>query len=204
MGAAVTPTAATPGSTRTRRGSPTGAMHAAWDDHEDEEQTAPVAGIIDLLDSYAFIRTSGHLPGPNDVYVSMGMVKKYGPRKATPCRAPSAWAGTTIAQPAPVRAGAHHHLHQRPVQEEAANRPQFEKPTPVYPSERLTTETQQNKLIGRMIDIVSPIGKGQRGLIVSPPKAGKTITLQAIANAIHENNPSATSWWCSSTSARRR
>ncbi len=161
------------------------------DDHEDEEQTAPVAGIIDLLDSYAFIRTSGYLPGPNDVYVSMGMVKKYGLRKG------DAVQGT-------IRLGRNNHRgnrHQKfvPVRtitsinglsvEEAANRPQFEKLTPVYPSERLTMETQQNKLIGRMIDIVSPIGKGQRGLIVSPPKAGKTITLQAIANAIHENNP---------------
>ena len=161
------------------------------DEREDEEQTAPVAGIIDLLDSYAFIRTSGYLPGPNDVYVSMGMVKKYGLRKG------DAVQGT-------IRLGGNNHRgnrHQKfvPVRtitsinglsvEEAANRPQFEKLTPIYPSERLTMETQQNKLIGRMIDIVSPIGKGQRGLIVSPPKAGKTITLQAIANAIHENNP---------------
>lgn len=159
-------------------------------DQHAEEQTAPVAGIVDLLDSYAFIRTSGYLPGPNDVYVSMGMVKKYGLRKS------DAVQGT-------IRIGGNHrqNRHQKfvPIRtitsingmsvEDAAHRPQFEKLTPVYPSEPLKMETTQNKLIGRMIDIVAPIGKGQRGLIVSPPKAGKTMTLQAIANAIHTNNP---------------
>ncbi len=159
---------------------------------EPEEQTAPVAGIVDLLDSYAFIRTSGYLPGPNDVYVSMGMVKKYGLRKGDAVQG-------TIRLGGNNRHGNNRHQKFVPVRsitsinglsvEEAADRPQFEKLTPIYPSERLRMETQQNKLIGRMIDIVSPIGKGQRGLIVSPPKAGKTITLQAIANAIHENNP---------------
>ena len=159
---------------------------------EQEEQETPVAGIVDLLDSYAFIRTSGYLPGPNDVYVSMGMVRKYGLRKG------DAVQGT-------IRVGGNNNRRNNrrqkfvPIRtitsingmsvEDAAKRPQFEKLTPIYPSERLKMETSQNKLIGRMIDIVSPIGKGQRGLIVSPPKAGKTVTLQAIANAIHENNP---------------
>ena len=156
-----------------------------------QEELVPVAGIVDVLDSYAFVRTSGYLPGPNDVYVSMGQVKKYGLRKG------DAVHGTIR----PPREGERRNQRQKfvPLQaidsingmsvEEAANRPQFAKLTPLYPQERLKQETTPNKLTGRLIDIVAPIGKGQRGLIVSPPKAGKTITLQNIANAITTNNP---------------
>ena len=126
------------------------------------EEFVPVAGIIEILESYAFIRTSGYLPGPNDVYVSMGQVKKYGLRKGDAVR------GSIRATRDSDR------RNQR---------------TPLYPNERLVQETSSSKLTGRIIDIVSPIGKGQRGLIVSPPKAGKTITLQNIANSITENNP---------------
>ena len=156
-----------------------------------QEDLVPVAGIVDVLDSYAFVRTSGYLPGPNDVYVSMGQVKKYGLRKG------DAVHGTIR----PPREGERRNQRQKfvPLQaidsingmsvEEAANRPQFAKLTPLYPQERLKQETTPNKLTGRLIDIVAPIGKGQRGLIVSPPKAGKTITLQNIANAITTNNP---------------
>lgn len=158
---------------------------------EQNEELVPVAGIVDVLDSYAFIRTSGYLPGPNDVYVSMGQVKKYGLRKGDAVQG-------TIRTP---REGDRRNQRQKfvPLQaissingmsvDEAANRPQFAKLTPLYPQERLRQETTPNKLIGRIIDLVAPIGKGQRGLIVSPPKAGKTITLQAIANAITVNNP---------------
>lgn len=158
---------------------------------EPADDTVPVAGIIDVLDSYAFVRTSGYLPGPNDVYVSMGQVKKYGLRKG------DAVTGS-IRTP---REGDRRNQRQKfvPLQsidsingmsvEEAANRPQFSKLTPLYPQERLKQETTANKLTGRIMDIVSPIGKGQRGLIVSPPKAGKTITLQNIANSITTNNP---------------
>lgn len=158
---------------------------------EPAEDMVPVAGIVDVLDSYAFVRTSGYLPGPNDVYVSMGQVKKYGLRKGDAVHG-------TIRAP---REGDRRNQRQKfvPLQaidsingmsvEEAANRPQFAKLTPLYPQERLKQETTANKLTGRIMDIVSPIGKGQRGLIVSPPKAGKTITLQNIANAITANNP---------------
>lgn len=150
-----------------------------------------VAGIVDVLDSYAFVRTSGYLPGPNDVYVSMGQVKKYGLRKGDAVHG-------SIRAP---REGERRNQRQKfvPLQsidsingmsvEEAQHRPQFSKLTPLYPQERLKQETTPNKLTGRLIDIVAPIGKGQRGLIVSPPKAGKTITLQNIANAIATNNP---------------
>lgn len=161
------------------------------DEQDQSNDLVPVAGIVDVLDSYAFIRTSGYLPGPNDVYVSMGQVKKYGLRKGDAVQG-------TIRTP---REGERRTQRQKfvPLQainsingmgvDEAANRPQFAKLTPLYPQERLRQETTPNKLIGRIIDLVAPIGKGQRGLIVSPPKAGKTITLQAIANAITVNNP---------------
>ena len=158
---------------------------------EPQEDLVPVAGIVDVLDSYAFVRTSGYLPGPNDVYVSMGQVKKYGLRKGDAVHG-------SIRAP---RENDRRNQRQKfvPLQsidsingqsvEDALNRPQFSKLTPLYPQERLKQETTPNKLTGRIMDIVSPIGKGQRGLIVSPPKAGKTITLQNIANAITTNNP---------------
>ena len=158
---------------------------------EPQEDLVPVAGIVDVLDSYAFVRTSGYLPGPNDVYVSMGQVKKYGLRKGDAVHG-------SIRAP---RENDRRNQRQKfvPLQsidsingqsvEDALNRPQFSKLTPLYPQERLKQETAPNKLTGRIMDIVSPIGKGQRGLIVSPPKAGKTITLQNIANAIAANNP---------------
>ena len=164
------------------------------DNDKREEQSAdlvPVAGIVDVLDSYAFIRTSGYLPGPNDVYVSMGQIKKYGLRKGDAVKG-------SIRTP---HEGDRRNQRQKfvPLQsidsingmsvEESSRRPQFSKLTPLYPNERLRQETTPNRLTGRLIDIVAPIGKGQRGLIVSPPKAGKTITLQNIANAIATNNP---------------
>jgi transcription termination factor Rho len=164
---------------------------------ERQDNLVAVAGIVDVLDSYAFIRTSGYLPGPNDVYVSMSQVRKYGLRKGDAVR------GYTRANNnndgGNNRNNRNAHQKFVPLQsletingmsvEEAAQRPQFSKLTPLYPQERLRMETTPNRLVGRMIDLCAPIGKGQRGLIVSPPKAGKTITLQQIANAITTNNP---------------
>jgi transcription termination factor Rho len=157
----------------------------------EDDVLIPVAGILDVLDNYAFVRTSGYLPGNNDVYVSLGQVKKYNLRKG------DAVVGA-IRQP---REGDNAQGRQKynaivridsinglPV-EDAANRVEFGKLTPLYPQERLRLETESGKLSTRIIDLVSPIGKGQRGLIVSPPKAGKTLVLQAIANAIAKNNP---------------
>ncbi len=158
---------------------------------EPKEELVPVAGIVDVLESYAFVRTSGYLPGPNDVYVSMSQIKKYGLRKGDAVQG-------SIRAP---REGDRRNQRQKfvPLQsvdsingmsvEESQNRPQFTKLTPLYPHERLKQETTPNRMLGRIIDLVAPIGKGQRGLIVSPPKAGKTITLQNIANAIAVNNP---------------
>jgi transcription termination factor Rho len=157
----------------------------------EDDVLIPVAGILDVLDNYAFVRTSGYLPGANDVYVSLGQVKKHNLRKG------DAVVGA-IRQP---REGDNSQGRQKynaivridsvnglPV-DEAANRVEFSKLTPLYPTERLRLETEPGKLSTRIIDLLSPIGKGQRGLIVSPPKAGKTLVLQAIANAISKNNP---------------
>lgn len=155
-----------------------------------DDVLVPVAGILDVLDNYAFVRTSGYLPGPNDVYVSLGQVKKYNLRKG------DAVVGA-IRQPresegqgrqkfnAVVRIDSINGL----TVEQAATRVEFQKLTPLYPQSRLRLETEPNKLSTRIIDLVAPIGKGQRGLIVSPPKAGKTLVLQAIANSIAVNNP---------------
>jgi transcription termination factor Rho len=156
----------------------------------EDDVLIPVAGILDILDNYAFVRTSGYLPGNSDVYVSLGQVKKYNLRKG------DAVVGS-IRQPregdsngrqkynAIVRIES---INGLPV-EEALNRVEFGKLTPLYPQERLRLETEPGKLTQRIIDLVAPIGKGQRGLIVAPPKAGKTIVLQQIANAISTNNP---------------
>ncbi|MFN4002563.1 transcription termination factor Rho, partial [Microcella sp.] len=156
----------------------------------DDDVLIPVAGILDVLDNYAFVRTTGYLPGPSDVYVSLGQVKKYGLRKG------DAVVGA-IRQPregenqgrqkynALVRVDS---INGQSV-DEAAARVEFSKLTPLYPTERLRLETAPGTLSTRIIDLAAPIGKGQRGLIVSPPKAGKTLVLQAIADAIAKNNP---------------
>ena len=141
-----------------------------------------------MLDNYAFVRTSGYLTGPNDVYVSLSQVRRYGLRRG------DAVTGA-VRQP---REGERKDKYNALVRldtvngldpEEARNRPEFTKLTPLYPQERLRLETEPHMLTTRVIDLVMPIGKGQRALIVSPPKAGKTMVLQAIANAITTNNP---------------
>ena len=151
----------------------------------------PVAGILDVLDNYAFVRTSGYLPGPNDVYVSLGQVKKYNLRKG------DAVVGA-IRQPREGEQAGNRQKYNAIVKidsvngnsiESAGERVEFGKLTPIYPNERLRLETDREKLSTRIIDLIAPIGKGQRGLIVAPPKAGKTLILQAIAKAIAVNNP---------------
>ncbi len=141
-----------------------------------------------MLDNYAFVRTSGYLPGPNDVYVSLSMVRKYGLRKGDAItglvRQPQEGDRKEKFNPL-VRLDT---INGGDV-ESAKKRVEFSKLTPLYAADRLRLETESNVLITRVIDIVAPIGKGQRGLIVSPPKAGKTMVLQAIANAITTNNP---------------
>jgi len=154
----------------------------------EDDVLLDVRGILDVLDNYAFVRTSGYLPGPNDAYVSLSMVRRYGLRKGDIVTG-------AIRQP---REGERREKFNPLVRidtvnndapENAKDRPEFAKLTPLYPQERLRLETTPLNMTGRIIDLVSPVGKGQRGLIVSPPKAGKTLVMQAIANAITANNP---------------
>ncbi len=155
----------------------------------EDDVLIPVAGILDVLDNYAFLRTTGYLPGPNDVYVSLGQVKRYGMRKGDAVigaiRQPREGDNQRQKFNALVRVDS----INGQTSEQAISRVEFGKLTPLYPDSRLRLETDPKKLATRIIDLISPIGKGQRGLIVSPPKAGKTLILQAIANAIAANNP---------------
>ncbi|MEU5667870.1 transcription termination factor Rho [Streptomyces longwoodensis] len=154
----------------------------------EDDVLIPVAGILDILDNYAFIRTSGYLPGPNDVYVSLAQVRKNGLRKGDHITG-------AVRQP---KEGERREKFNALVRLDSVNgmapehgrgRPEFNKLTPLYPQDRLRLETDPGVLTTRIIDLVSPIGKGQRGLIVAPPKTGKTMIMQAIANAITHNNP---------------
>ncbi|MGO4662104.1 transcription termination factor Rho [Terrabacter sp. 2TAF16] len=169
-----------------------------WNDADlqvgDDDVLVPVGGILDVLDNYAFVRTSGYLAGPNDVYVPLGMVKKNGLRKG------DAVTGAVKAlrdgeQPSgnvgrqKFNALVRLDTVNGQTPEEAAKRVDFGKLTPLYPQQRLRLETEPNVLTTRIIDLVAPIGKGQRGLIVAPAKAGKTMIMQTLANAITTNNP---------------
>ena len=154
----------------------------------EDDVLVPVGGLLDILDSYAFIRTQGYLAGPNDVYVSLQQIRKNGLRKGDVITG-------QVRQP---REGERKEKFNALVRLDTVNglepeasrdRVDFAKLVPLYPQDRLRLETEPNILTTRVIDLVAPIGKGQRGLIVSPPKAGKTMVLQAIANAITTNNP---------------
>ena len=177
---------------------------AAQGQSREDEVLLPVAGILDVGDNHAYLRTSGYLPGPKDVYVSMQQVRSNGLR---PGDALTGWVreGGETEQPSGPRNNRRQNRANRqkynPIVsietvngmdvEQARRRPEFTKLTPLYPQEQLRLETTPKALTPRVIDLVAPIGKGQRGLIVSPPKAGKTIVLQQIANAIAVNNPEA-------------
>ena len=154
----------------------------------EDDVLIPIAGILDVLDNYAFVRTTGYLPGSNDVYVSLSQVRRYGLRKGDVIEG-------AVRQP---RDGERREKFNALVRldkvngldpEQSRNRLEFSKLVPLYPQDRLRLETEPGIMTTRIMDLICPIGKGQRGLIVSPPKAGKTMILQAIANAITKNNP---------------
>jgi transcription termination factor Rho len=154
----------------------------------EDDVLIPIAGILDVLDNYAFVRTTGYLPGPNDVYVSLSQVRRYGLRKGDVIEG-------AVRQP---REGERREKFNALVRldkvngldpEHAKDRAEFSKLVPLYPQDRLRLETDPGVLTTRIIDLIAPIGKGQRGLIVSPSKAGKTLIMQSIANAITKNNP---------------
>ncbi len=156
--------------------------------YTEDDVLVPAAGILDILDNYAFVRTTGYLPSDNDVYVSLSMVRKWGLRRGD----------AVVGQVRQPREGERKEKFNPMVKidsvngmtlDEANKRVEFSQLTPLHPTERLRLEGDAGGVTGRIIDLLSPLGKGQRGLIVSPPKAGKTVVLQQLAQAITANNP---------------
>jgi transcription termination factor Rho len=191
-----------------------GGNNGGEDDQVREgEELVSVAGILDIRDNNAYVRTTGYLPGASDIYVSMNMVRKNGLRKGDAItglvRAPKDGEDQHQEQQHHQGGGGRNRRGRNNNQQgkyapllqvdtvngltpdRARQRVDFTKLTPLYPDERLRLETGPKAIAPRIIDLVSPIGKGQRGLIVAPPKAGKTIIMQQIANAITTNNPEA-------------
>ncbi|MEO5608267.1 MAG: transcription termination factor Rho [Ornithinibacter sp.] len=185
-----------------RPGSPLPVGSSAESENEqqitEDDVLVPVAGILDILDSYAFVRTTGYLPGSSDIYVPLAVVKRNGLRKGDAVTGAIKASGEGEEAQQSV-GGRNNRQKYTPLArldtingqgpEEARKRPEFGRLTPLYPQDRLRLETEQSILTTRIIDLVAPIGKGQRGLIVAPAKAGKTMVMQALANAITTNNP---------------
>ncbi len=148
----------------------------------------PAAGILDVLDNCAFVRTSGYLPGPEDVYLSLSMVRKYHLRRGD----------AVVGQVRQPREGERREKFNPMVRidsingteaEGAKERPEFSDAVPVHPHQRLRLATDDANPTGKVIDIAAPVGKGQRGLILTPPRTGATSLLQSIAQAVTTNNP---------------
>jgi len=147
-----------------------------------------IEGLLDLRDDgYGFLRTKGYHPSPNDVYVSINQVRRYHLRKGDAIVGGFRPAASNEKYPALLRVDTVAGIDP----EVARLRPRFEDLTPLFPDEKLKLETNEGKtdLTPRIVDLLSPIGKGQRGLIVSPPKAGKTTVMKQIAQSIEANNP---------------
>lgn len=150
------------------------------------EGFAEVTGVLDIMgDGYGFLRTSGYLPGENDIYVGLATIRKNGLRKGDMVTGTTRPARPNDKFAALQKVSAVNGM----APEIMALRPKFADLTPVFPDERLLMEHGKNTITARVIDLTAPIGKGQRGLIVSPPKAGKTTVLKDIAAAITANNP---------------
>jgi transcription termination factor Rho len=159
------------------------------------QETADVAisGLVELADGHAFVRASGYRRGPGDVYVSAGQIRQYGLRTGD-------WVLGTARPESSPESGGKGRGKYRPLarvdtvngQSPGLTRPHFDELTPLYPDERLRLEDGNPSATARIIDLVAPIGKGQRGLIVAPPKAGKTMVLEAIATAIANSHPEVT------------
>ncbi|MBK5092310.1 MAG: transcription termination factor Rho [Actinobacteria bacterium] len=152
----------------------------------EEEEEGVGSGILDILsDGYGFLRARGYLASEKDIYVSMSQIRRFRLKRGDEVR----------GQIRPPKDSEKYNALLRietvngDEPETAQKRKQFETLTPLYPQDRLRLETRANAVTSRIIDLIAPIGKGQRGLIVSPPKAGKTTVLKQIANSITENNP---------------
>jgi transcription termination factor Rho len=164
-------------------GEQTGAPETPW-----QGELVPVKGLLDLREEgYGFLRTSGYLPGPKDVYVSVSQARRFSLRKGDAIEGGCRPAGASEKYPALIRIDSVSGMNP----EEARSRPRFEDLTPLFPDEQLRLEMpgEPMNLTSRIVDLISPIGKGQRGLIVSPPKAGKTTIMKQIAHSIEVNNP---------------
>ena len=169
---------------RRGRGGPEGEPRSP----EPAGEPVEVTGLLELRDEgYGFLRTTGYLAGPRDVYVSASQVRRFAFRKGDYLHGFSRPQASNEKYPALLRVD---HINDR-TPDEARERPRFEDLTPLFPDERLRLELADNPLetTGRIVDLISPIGKGQRGLIVSPPKAGKTTILKQLVYSIERNNP---------------
>ena len=171
-------------------GAPPYAREERWEDleAEDDSDAEVRTGVLDLLpEGYGFLRTSGYLPGDKDVYVSVSQVRRFHLRKGDEVK------GSVRSPKDSEKYQALLRIHQINGREPDAvqRRPRFADLTPLYPQERLTLEQLDSPrlITPRIIDLIAPIGKGQRGMIVSPPKAGKTTVMKEIANAVRKNNP---------------
>ncbi|XPP27987.1 MAG: transcription termination factor Rho [Leucobacter sp.] len=158
----------------------------------EDDVLLPIAGILDVLDNYAFVRTSGYLPGTNDVYVSLGQVKKYGLRKG------DAVVGA-IRQPREGEGGGRQKynaivkidaVNSRPV-DDTDTRPEFAELVPLAPEQRLRLETAAETADTRLIDLFAPVGLGQRGIVVGPSRSGKSTLLTRVADSVSKNQPEA-------------
>ena len=154
----------------------------------EDDVLVPAAGILDVLDNCAFVRTSGYLPGPEDVYLSLSMVRKYHLRRGD----------AVVGQVRQPREGERREKFNPMVRidsingteaEGAKERPDFADSVPVHPHQRLRLATDESNLIGRVVDIAAPVGKGQRGLVLTPPRTGTTTLLRSIAQSVTTNNP---------------
>jgi transcription termination factor Rho len=156
--------------------------------NEPVGEPVEVEGLLELRDEgYGFLRTTGYLPGPRDVYVSASQVRRFALRKGDFVKGFSRPQASNEKYPALLRVDEINGL----TPDDARQRPKFEDLTPLFPDEKLRLELSDNPLeiTGRIVDLLSPIGKGQRGLVVSPPKAGKTTILKQVVFAIERNNP---------------
>jgi transcription termination factor Rho len=157
-------------------------------DQQYQGELIPVRGLLDLRDEgYGFLRCEGYLPSTKDVYVSISQARRFGLRKGDSIEGFCRPAGSTEKYPALLQIDTVSSLDP----EAARNRPRFEDLTPLFPDEKLNLEMpgEKENMTTRIVDLLSPIGKGQRGLIVSPPKAGKTTVMKHIAHSIEANNP---------------
>jgi transcription termination factor Rho len=160
----------------------------------EPEELAPVTGILDLQEQHGFLRTAGYLPSPQDLYVPPAVIRRHG------LRAGDLIGGAAGSSPASISADKQSKASKaRPLArvdtvnglpaDQSARRAQFAAMTPLHPQERLRLEGEPGQPAGRIIDLLAPIGKGQRGLIVAQPKTGKTMILQAVAKAVARNHP---------------